>query len=110
MNLNMEWYFTVSVLGLCAVALAMRAGNAAFKLMACREQRKAPSKRSFLGNWGQWLAACLVERSVRRSRNWYCFFYIPDLIGERRKEDRKEDRVRITPRLRLRARPPGPCR
>jgi hypothetical protein len=52
----------------------------------------------------------VVERYVRRSRNWYCFFYIPDLIGEGRQEDRKEDRARITPKPRLRAMPPGACR
>jgi len=110
MNLNMEWYFTVSLLGLCAVALAMRAGTVAFNVMASRQQRKAESKSSFLGNLGRWLAARVVERYVRRSRNWYCFFYIPDLIGERRQEDRKEDRARITPKPRLRAMPPGACR
>lgn len=97
MNLNMEWYFSASILGFCAVALVLRAGTAVARLMADRRRQAnetapglSPVKR-------------LVARFSRRADNWYCFFHVPDLTGPVPRTDRKpQERTRIAPKSRLR--------
>jgi hypothetical protein len=102
MEMTLQWYFSVGILGFCAVAMAMRLGARARR----RTDRRAQGRVGRPGNLAQWLAA----RFAKGADNWYCFFKISDLTGENRPApSRPDNRRRAAPRSRLRAAaPPRP--
>lgn len=100
MEMTLQWYFSVGILGFCAVAMAMRLGARARR----RTHHRTASRGS--NRWVQWLAA----RFSRRANDWYCFFHLPDLTGKKRPAPpRPDNRRRTASRSRLRAAaPPRP--
>ncbi len=97
MDLTLQWYFSDGILSFCAVTLAMRLGA---RLRRRANRRAAPNRL------GQWLAA----RFAKRAGNWYCFFHIQDLTGDRPAPPRSGQRRRqaaARPRLQAAA-PPRP--
>lgn len=96
MDLTLQWYFSVGILAFCAVTLAMRLGT------RLRHRTKRPAAPGKLAQW-------LATRFDKGSANWYCFFHISDLTGERRsaapRSDQRRRQAAARPRLRAAAPP-----